>query len=78
MYPPLSPYNAISGQSRILLIICALIVPGLHRLICRRYISGIIMLFTAGLFGIWTLIDIVLILFGSFRDSDGRLVLRWL
>lgn len=33
MYPPQSPYNAISGQSRILLIICALIVPGLHRLI---------------------------------------------
>ena len=53
-------------------------MPGLHRLICRRYVSGIIMLFTAGLFGIWTVIDIVLILFGSFRDSDGRLVLRWL
>lgn len=78
MYPPLYPYNAVSTQSRILLIICSLIVPGLHRLICRRYISGILMLITLGLFGVWTVIDIILILLGSFRDGDGRLVLRWL
>ncbi|HIX19813.1 MAG TPA: TM2 domain-containing protein [Candidatus Akkermansia intestinigallinarum] len=65
----------ISPQSRLLLLLLALLpVSGLHRLLCRRYISGIIMLMTLGLFGVWTVIDVILIALGEFRDREGRRV----
>lgn len=65
----------ISPHSRLLLLLLAVLpIAGLHRLLCRRYISGIIMLMTLGLFGIWTVIDIILIALGEFRDREGRRV----
>lgn len=65
----------ISPHSRLLLLLLAVLpIAGLHRLLCRRYISGIIMLMTLGLCGIWTVIDIILIAVGEFRDREGRRV----
>lgn len=45
---------------------------GLHRIYLGRPISGIIQLVTAGLFGIWQFIDIVLLLCNLLRDGEGR------
>jgi TM2 domain-containing membrane protein YozV len=35
---------------------------------------GLLKLFTCGGFGIWWMIDIILIAVGSYRDSDGNLL----
>ncbi|MBT3636296.1 MAG: NINE protein [Opitutae bacterium] len=47
---------------------------GVHRFFVGRMTSGIFMLLTCGGLGIWTLIDLILILVGSFADAEGRIV----
>ncbi len=44
---------------------------GIHRFYVGKVISGILMLVTLGGLGIWTLIDLVLIIVGSFKDKSG-------
>ena len=45
---------------------------GVHRFYVRKTGTGILMLVTLGLLGVWTLIDLLLILFGAFKDAEGR------
>ena len=44
---------------------------GAHRFYAGKILTGILMLLTFGGFGIWWLIDIIVIVFGGFRDADG-------
>jgi len=44
---------------------------GVHRFYVGKIGTGILMLFTLGGLGIWTLIDFVMIAVGSFKDKDG-------
>lgn len=60
------------GTALLLSLACFLGFCGLHRIYLGRPISGIIQLVTAGLFGIWQLIDIVLLLCNLLRDGEGR------
>ena len=49
---------------------------GLHRFYVGKVGTGILMIFTLGGLGIWTLIDIVMIVVGSFRDKQGLTLRR--
>lgn len=55
------------------LILCwTLGVFGVHRFYTGNTGLGIAQLLTCGGFGIWALVDFILILVGSYRDGEGR------
>ncbi len=70
----------ISQKSRLVtLLFCVLLgVFGVHRFYVGKIGTGVLMLVTIGGLGIWYLVDLILVLAGSFRDSDGLRVYRWL
>ena len=58
------------------LMLCLLLgALGVQRFYVGKIGMGILMLFTLGGFGIWALIDLIVIAVGSFKDKNG-LVLK--
>jgi len=44
---------------------------GVHRFFVGKIGTGILQLLTLGGLGIWTLIDVIMIAVGSFKDKNG-------
>jgi hypothetical protein len=68
-----------SDKSRGIAFILAIVlgVFGAHRFYVGKTGTGLLMLCTLGGMGIWYLYDVIMVASGSFRDAEGRRVLRW-
>ena len=45
---------------------------GVHRFYVGKIGTGVAMVFTLGGLGIWTLVDFIMILMGTFTDVNGK------
>jgi len=50
---------------------------GAHRFYVGKIGTAIAMIFTLGGLGVWALIDFIVILVGSFRDKEERVLSNW-
>lgn len=51
---------------------------GAHRFYVGKIGTGILIIVTfGGFFGLWPLIDFIMLLIGSFRDKEGRKLTEW-
>jgi TM2 domain-containing membrane protein YozV len=68
-----------SNKSRVAALLLCLLLPGLgiHRFYVGKIGTGILYLLTAGGLGIWYVIDLIMIIIGSFKDKSGAVVSRW-
>jgi hypothetical protein len=69
----------VSPKSRLIALLLLLFLGslGVHYFYVGRIGMGILWLLTGGLFGIGLLIDFIVILTGTFKDSFGRPILNW-
>lgn len=63
-----------SGKSKVVTLILCIFLGyfGVHRFYTGKIGTGIIYLFTAGIFGIGWIVDIITIAVGSYRDGNNR------
>ena len=45
---------------------------GIHRFYVGKIGTGILMIITLGGLGIWSLIDLIMIIVGKFKDKEGK------
>ncbi len=70
---PASPKSRLAAA----LLVFFLGTFGVHRFYVGKIGTGILTLLTLGLFGLWTLVDFIVILVGSFTDKQRRVLSNW-
>ena len=68
--------SGVSGKGFVpTLLLCYFLgVIGVHRFYVGKIGTGILMILTFGGFGIWIIVDMVMIAVGSFKDGRGLLI----
>ena len=75
-----APLDLLESEKRILpaALLCGFLgFLGIHRFYAGKIGTGILQIVTFGGFGIWVLIDFILIVTGSFRDKEGNKITAW-
>jgi len=72
--------NSLSSSQQdwlVALLLCFFIgIIGAHRFYVGKNGTGVLMVFTLGGLGIWTFIDLILIIVGKFKNKDGVTLTR--
>ena len=69
-----------SSEKKILpaFILCFFVgILGIHRFYVGKTGSGIAQILTLGGLGLWALVDFIMIVCGSFKDSEGKALTEW-
>jgi len=74
-----APADSASEKSRtVALLLCLFLGSiGVHRFYVGKLGTGIVQILTGGGFGIWVLIDFIMIIVGSFSDKTGLKLQNW-
>jgi len=70
---PISPQSRAAAA----LLCWFLGVIGIHRFYVGKAGTGVAQIFTLGGLGVWALVDFIMILTGSFRDKEERVLANW-
>ena len=74
----MSPDDVSPRARLVTLLLCIFLgIFGAHRFYVGKIGTAILMMCTLGGFGIWTMVDIIFIVCGIFRDKQGRRIFRW-
>lgn len=68
--------HSVSEKSGIACLLFLIFLPvlGFHRFYVGKIGTGILYLITLSFFGLWWLIDLILLVTGTFTDADGNYV----
>lgn len=74
--PPSQQMESRSPRSRVVAALMCFFFGyfGVHRFYAGKFWTGLLMLVTGGGFGIWWLVDLVIILLGRFKDAENRVI----
>lgn len=69
----------VSSKGRLVALLLCIFLGylGIHRFYVGKIGTGLLWLLTGGLFGIGILVDLIFIVCGTFRDSEGKIVSDW-
>ncbi len=69
----------VSPRGRMITLLLAFFLGylGVHRLYVGKWVTALIWFVTGGIVGIGWVVDCIIILLGSFKDSEGQVVSRW-
>lgn len=70
---PISPQSRAAAA----LLCWFLGIIGIHRFYVGKVGTGVAQIFTLGGLGVWALVDFIIILTGSFRDKEERVLANW-